>query len=122
MPAGWHERLVGWADGGFRFTVGPGSAPLAAALAETVRQAPVGSVAELCPAAIAVASGIGRRIAAAGGAALIVDYGHARSAPGDTLQAVRAHHPVPVLDDPGEADIPAHVAFEMVARARREEI
>ena len=38
-----------------------------------------------------------------GGVALIIDYGHERSAPGDTLQAVRGHRFAPVLDRPGRA-------------------
>ena len=74
-------------------------------------------MAELCPAAIALAGEIARRTAKDGGAALIVDYGHSRSAPGDTLQAVRHHRPEPALDAPGEADITAHVDFEALGRA-----
>lgn len=120
MPAGWHERLVDWADGGFRFAVGPGRAPLAEALPPAVASAAPGAVAELCPPAIAVAGEIARRVTGAGGAALIVDYGHARSAAGETLQAVRRHRFVPVLEAPGEADITAHVDFEPIARAARD--
>lgn len=48
--------------------------------------------------------------------ALFIDYGHARSAPGDTLQAVRKHcyeHP---LCSPGEADLTMHVDFDALAR------
>ena len=56
-------------------------------------------------------------LAEKGGAALFVDYGHGRTAPGDTLQAVRGHRYSPVLADPGEQDLTAHVDFEAVARA-----
>jgi NADH dehydrogenase [ubiquinone] 1 alpha subcomplex assembly factor 7 len=59
-------------------------------------------------------------IAAKGGIALIIDYGHERTAPGDTLQAVRAHRFAPVLDRPGEQDLTAHVDFEAAARAARQ--
>jgi NADH dehydrogenase [ubiquinone] 1 alpha subcomplex assembly factor 7 len=52
-----------------------------------------------------------------GGVALFIDYGHAKSAPGDTLQAVHAHRFAPVLANPGEQDLTAHVDFEAVARA-----
>ena len=45
------------------------------------------------PAAIAIAGAIGAPLAAAPGAALIIDYGHAAAACGDTLQAVRRHQP-----------------------------
>lgn len=59
---------------------------------------------------------IASHLAAHGGIALIVDYGHERSAPGDTVQAVRAHRYASVLEQPGEQDLTAHVDFEAVAR------
>ena len=55
------------------------------------------------------------RIASHGGAALFIDYGHLRSAIGDTLQAIRAHRYEGVLDSPGEADLTAHVDFAQLA-------
>ena len=54
-----------------------------------------------------------------GGIALFIDYGHARSGRGDTLQAVRRHGFAPVLADPGEQDLTSHVDFEAVERAAR---
>ena len=39
-------------------------------------------------------------------------------APGDTLQAVRGHAFAPVLADPGEQDLTAHVDFEALAQGR----
>jgi SAM-dependent MidA family methyltransferase len=63
---------------------------------------------------------IAQRLAAQGGAALLVDYGHSASAPGDTLQAVRGHAYAPVLESPGEQDLTAHVDFEAVGRAARD--
>ena len=57
-----------------------------------------------------------RRIAADGGAALLIDYG-AWGSRGDTLQAVRGHAYADPLEAPGEADLTAHVDFEAVARA-----
>jgi SAM-dependent MidA family methyltransferase len=65
----------------------------------------------------AIAAEIGARLADAPGAALIIDYGHLHSAVGDTLQAVRRHAFVDILDHPGEADMTAHVDFEALARA-----
>ena len=47
----------------------------------------------------------------------MVDYGHERSAPGDTVQAVRGHAFAPILASPGEHDLTAHVDFEAVAQA-----
>ena len=59
-------------------------------------------------------------LAQKGGVALFIDYGHERSAPGDTLQAVRGHQFSPVLANPGEQDLTAHVDFEAVTRAATE--
>lgn len=44
-------------------------------------------------------------------AALFIDYGHTERAPGDTLQAVRAHRYEHPLTSPGEADLTTHVDF-----------
>ncbi|HMI39612.1 MAG TPA: SAM-dependent methyltransferase [Sphingomicrobium sp.] len=65
----------------------------------------------------AVARDISAGIASRGGAALIVDYGHLRSAIGDTLQAVQGHRYADVLANPGEQDLTSHVDFETLARA-----
>ena len=59
-------------------------------------------------------------LAVKGGAALIIDYGYERTAPGDSLQAVRGHGYSPILANPGEQDLTAHVDFEAVAAAARE--
>jgi len=50
------------------------------------------------------------------GHALFIDYGHLQSGVGDTLQAVKNHKFWPILDDPGTADITAHVDFEYLAK------
>lgn len=52
-----------------------------------------------------------------GGAALVIDYGHLRSDAGDTLQAVARHTYADPLENPGGADLTAHVDFEALARA-----
>ncbi len=110
----WHERLVDLADGRFRFVTG-----------ETVGRedlptvADDDAIAELNEAGAALAGAIGGRLAAQGGAALAIDYGHAMSAAGETLQAVRAHDYADPLMDPGSADITAHVDFAALVRAAR---
>ena len=76
-----------------------------------------GEIVESSPARDGAVAAIARRLTEHGGVALIVDYGHAHSAPGDTLQAVRRHRFAPVLAAPGEQDLTAHVDFEAVARA-----
>jgi NADH dehydrogenase [ubiquinone] 1 alpha subcomplex assembly factor 7 len=79
-----------------------------------------GDIVETSPARDEAVSQIARHLVAGGGAAVIIDYGHSKSAPGDTLQAVRGHAFAPVLDQPGEQDLTAHVDFEAVAKAALE--
>jgi SAM-dependent MidA family methyltransferase len=76
-----------------------------------------GEIVETSPAREDAVRSIATCLAAKGGAALFIDYGHDRSAPGDTLQAVRGHRFAPVLADPGEQDLTSHVDFEAVANA-----
>ncbi|WP_347402747.1 class I SAM-dependent methyltransferase [Sphingomonas hankyongi] len=76
-----------------------------------------GEIDEESPAREAAAGDVARHLASHGGLALIVDYGHARTAPGDTLQAVRGHRYAPVLDRPGEQDLTSHVDFEAIGRS-----
>ena len=71
------------------------------------------------PVRAAVTAKIATRIAREGGVALIIDYGHAVSAPGDTLQAVKGHRYADPLAEPGEADLTAHVDFTALAAAVR---
>jgi SAM-dependent MidA family methyltransferase len=78
-----------------------------------------GETIEDSPARDEAVSEVATRIVESGGVAIIIDYGHSKSAPGDTLQAVRGHAFAPVLDGPGEQDLTAHVDFEAVARAAR---
>ncbi|MGI8526323.1 MAG: class I SAM-dependent methyltransferase [Pseudolabrys sp.] len=59
-----------------------------------------------------VAMELGRRIAREPSAALVIDYGHAESAPGDTFQAVGRHGFADPLSEPGAVDLTAHVDFE----------
>ena len=79
-----------------------------------------GDIVETSPARDDAVTEIASRLATNGGAALIIDYGHAKSAPGDTLQAVRGHRFAPLLDKPGEQDLTAHVDFEVLGKAARD--
>lgn len=116
---GWRERMIGLDDAGeLCFGIGPAS--LADEdLPSAARNAAPGAALETQPLANAVAASIGERIAAHGGAALVIDYGYARSAPGDTLQALYRHEFDPALARPGEADLTAHVNFEALGHAFR---
>ncbi|MEI4231363.1 class I SAM-dependent methyltransferase [Roseovarius sp. D22-M7] len=111
---GWRERLVALREGALTFALGAPVAP--PDLAHRVADTKPGDIVETCAPGCAIAAEIGGRIAAHGGAALIVDYGGWRSL-GDTLQAVRQQAPADPLESPGEADLTAHVDFEALAQA-----
>jgi SAM-dependent MidA family methyltransferase len=116
---GWHERQVGL-DGAGKLAFGLAPCPLPAAMVPAwAKDAKPGEVIEMSPARDQAAREIGARLAGMGGAALIIDYGHLRSSPGDTLQAVKAHAFQGVLECPGDADITSHVDFEALALALR---
>jgi SAM-dependent MidA family methyltransferase len=104
---GWTERYV--QDG--RFIEQPAAAP--------TRQAGDGEIVEICEPALSLATTLSRRFEKTGGAALLLDYGPERSAPGDSLQAVRDGRPTDPLAAPGLADLTAHVDFQAIADAAR---
>jgi NADH dehydrogenase [ubiquinone] 1 alpha subcomplex assembly factor 7 len=109
---GWRERLVALdAEERLAFAEGPESAALSLLVAPERRAAPPGTVVEICPAAVALAAALGDRLARQPGAALFIDYGYRAPPAGPTLAAVRHHEAAGVLDDPGGADLSAHVDF-----------
>jgi NADH dehydrogenase [ubiquinone] 1 alpha subcomplex assembly factor 7 len=120
--AGWCERLVTLsADGrSLILTLGPPGPQAEILTAQAKLNTPPGAIAEVSPAAIGIAAEIGRRLAAHGGAALIIDYGNDRPPGEPTLQAVRRHARHDVLAQPGRADLTAHVDFAALARAATE--
>ena len=107
--AGWREVVVDCREG--RFVPMAGSKPMDAAVPAGLRQAEPGTLVETCPAAAATVYEIAGRLAAQGGAALLIDYGHDAPRTGSTFQAVRAHQKVDAFAMPGEADLTAHVDF-----------
>lgn len=121
-PVGWRERRIGWdADiGGLRWVLAAAPDPAAALIDPTLDSAPVGAIAEVGLAGRVLAAELGRRIAAEGGAALIIDYGYAAPGTGDTFQAVRRHRFADPLAAPGEADLTAHVDFAALAAVARQ--
>lgn len=76
-----------------------------------------GEIVESSPARDAAIETVAAHLAKHGGVALLIDYGHERTAPGDTLQAVSRHGFASLLDKPGEQDLTSHVDFEAVAAA-----
>jgi NADH dehydrogenase [ubiquinone] 1 alpha subcomplex assembly factor 7 len=116
--SGWRERLV--TIEGERFVPAAGPPVPAAAVPDLIRAAPPGTVLETSPASLAYVRRLADCMNMHGGAALIVDYGHDRLCPGETLQAVRMHEYADPWIEPGESDLTAHVDFESLARAAAE--
>jgi NADH dehydrogenase [ubiquinone] 1 alpha subcomplex assembly factor 7 len=118
--AEWAERVVTLDESDrLVFADGPENAALSLLVPAALRGRPSGTIVEICPAAAALAAALGERLAAQPGAALFVDYGYFPSAPGSTLAALRRHRAAPLLDDPGDADLSAHVDFAAFAAAAR---
>ena len=114
---GWHERQIEIdVAGNLVFTIAPDPLPQFDRLMPPgLRNAPDGSIFEWR--ADYVAMELGKRLARDGGAALVIDYGHAESAIGDTLQAVGQHAFADPLSAPGNIDLTAHVDFQALAKA-----
>jgi NADH dehydrogenase [ubiquinone] 1 alpha subcomplex assembly factor 7 len=113
---GWHERTIEiGADGALAF--GAAAGPMLrfeVLLPPLLRAAPVGAVFEWRPDTEIMK--IAGRLRDSGGAALIIDYGHTRSDAGDTFQAIARHSFADPLQNPGLADVTAHVDFQALAR------
>ncbi|SNR47499.1 class I SAM-dependent methyltransferase [Puniceibacterium sediminis] len=110
----WRERVVGLRGGELAF--GMTDALPDPRLTVRLDDTRDGDLIETCAPAKPIAAALGSRIATHGGLALIADYGGWRSL-GDTFQAVRRHQSTDPLQDPGQADLTAHVDFEALAEA-----
>lgn len=119
---GWEERVVATDIGGTALIYASRdlTSEDRARLPVHITDMPEGTVFEFSPARDLFITAVCRRLKEYGGAALFIDYGYERSAPGETLQAVRAHEYVPVLSRPGESDISAHVDFGKLLRIARD--
>ncbi|MEP3114720.1 class I SAM-dependent methyltransferase [Nisaea sp.] len=108
----WRERCIAWDNesGALGWSEIPAPAELIRLVPSAL--APVeGDIFEICEDGRTVAEQIARHIARCGGAGLFLDYGHGKSAFGDTFQALRSHQYADLLDNPGTADLTAHVDF-----------
>ncbi|PWA81994.1 S-adenosyl-L-methionine-dependent methyltransferase MidA [Artemisia annua] len=74
---------------------------------------------EVCPKAMDLTQSIAKRISSDGGGALIIDYG-LDGIVSDSLQAIRKHKFVDMLDDPGSADLSAYVDFPAIRHSAEE--
>jgi NADH dehydrogenase [ubiquinone] 1 alpha subcomplex assembly factor 7 len=116
--AGMAERRVGWdADAQqLMFT----TAPAGLSLAKSGSAIPVGTIMEQCPAARSIMRHLAQHWQTHGGAGLFIDYGYFGDAHQDTLQAVKSHLFHPILSNPGDADLTAHVDFASLMDVARD--
>jgi NADH dehydrogenase [ubiquinone] 1 alpha subcomplex assembly factor 7 len=113
---GWTERLIA-GDDPFYFVA---SEPIADAIrhAENLPEtSPINAIKETCPPALAIAESIAKRLVDHSGACLIIDYGYADDAVGETWQAIQHHEFVDPLVAPGDSDLTAHVNFKALCQA-----
>ena len=113
QDGGWAERCVQWDGKRFALALRPG--------VETRPPAGLprpadGDIFELSDARMRFVTRVNDALIARNGAALFIDYGHAKTSFGDTLQAMRDHQFSSPFDAPGEADITSHVDFEQAVR------
>ncbi|MFL0354941.1 class I SAM-dependent methyltransferase [Erythrobacter sp. GH1-10] len=114
---GWHERMIGLEGDKFAFVAG--QEPMDDIVPTSWQSAAQGSMIETSTAAATLMAEIAQRLADQGGAALIIDYGSFELRGGSTLQALKEHKKVDPLSHPGEADITAHVDFEMLVEVAK---
>jgi SAM-dependent MidA family methyltransferase len=110
----WRERMV--TRSGDRLIRALSAPALLPMLVHRLDDTAEGDIVEFCPTGTRISADLGARIAALGGAALIVDYGDWRAL-GDTFQALHAHARADPYEAPGTADLTAHVDFEALALA-----
>jgi len=106
----WHERQIAFDEVSGTLTIR--TAPQPSLMGPILPEAPDGSVLETRTLSPEIY--IAARLRDDGGAALIIDYGYYPSQSADTLQAVRQHKPVSIVESPGEVDLTAHVNFHYI--------
>jgi NADH dehydrogenase [ubiquinone] 1 alpha subcomplex assembly factor 7 len=113
----WRERGVTITpSGAFAFALGDAVQGDGLPDAALGIDAAEGAILETRPAVGSLLSSLASRAGPAPLATLIVDYGHAETAMGDTLQAVHRHRFADPLVMQGKADLTAHVDFAEIKR------
>ncbi|RZC87510.1 hypothetical protein C5167_036051 [Papaver somniferum] len=122
---GWCEKMVDVADdASFRFVLSQQPTPATLYLMKRCTWATKEDIAkldqiEICLKGMDLTQTIAKRIGSDGGGALIIDYG-SDGIVSDSLQAIRKHKFVDILDDPGSADLSAYVDFASIRNSAKE--
>ncbi|KAL8251278.1 hypothetical protein R6Q59_034971 [Mikania micrantha] len=122
---GWCEKMIDVGeDSKFRIVLSPQPTPATLYLLKRFKWARTEELTklehvEVCPRAMDLTQTIAKRISSDGGGALIIDYG-LDAIVSDSLQAIRKHKFVNILDDPGSADLSAYVDFPAIKNSAEE--
>ncbi|KAL1173352.1 hypothetical protein V6Z11_A05G406800 [Gossypium hirsutum] len=122
---GWCEKMIDVTeDSSFRFVLSPQPTPATLYLMKRFKWAVPKEVEklnqiEVCPKAMDLTSTLAKRIGVDRGGALIIDYG-LNGVVSDSLQAIRKHKFVNILDNPGSADLSAYVDFASIKHSAEE--
>ncbi|EGC28255.1 hypothetical protein DICPUDRAFT_160448 [Dictyostelium purpureum] len=110
------EDITASNDYHLRFVQSRGSTAMATAVKNYLPEFGIdGYQVELGVAGLAISQLISKRIEKSGGAALIIDYGYDKIVK-NSLQAIRNHEFVELLDKPGSADLSVWVDFQTLRR------
>ncbi|CAH8384940.1 unnamed protein product [Eruca vesicaria subsp. sativa] len=124
-PRGWCEKMVDVGeDSEFRFVLSPQPTPASLYLMKrctwaTPEEREKLEHIEISPKCMDLTQEMAKRIGSDGGGALIIDYGRDELI-SDSLQAIRKHKFVNILDDPGSADLSAYVDFPSIKHSAEE--
>ncbi|WOL02986.1 NADH dehydrogenase [Canna indica] len=122
---GWCEKMIDVSeDSLFRFVLSPHPTPARLYLTKCLQWASPEEVEnlnhiEICIKSMELTHQVAKRISTDGGGALIVDYGK-DGLISDSLQAIRKHKFVDILDNPGSADLSAYVDFASIRHSAEE--
>ncbi|TYH20142.1 hypothetical protein ES288_A05G407800v1 [Gossypium darwinii] len=122
---GWCEKMIDVTeDSSFHFVLSPQPTPATLYLMKRCKWAVPKEVEklnqiEVCPKAMDLTSTLAKRIGVDRGGALIIDYG-LNGVVSDSLQAIRKHKFVNILDNPGSADLSAYVDFASIKHSAEE--
>jgi len=115
---GWRERLIDVSKDEDRLAfVEADSLVTEGLIPDTLPGNKIGDVYEDQRISQTIMQDIAGRIVDQGGVGIFIDYGHDRHGVGDTLQALKNHQFVDVLECPGDQDLTTHVDFEQLEKA-----
>ncbi|MEN3931251.1 SAM-dependent methyltransferase [Microvirga sp. W0021] len=111
----WRQRCIGLAEDNHSFRFGL----FKSEQINMPLKPEEGQLLEYPAASISYMTDLSLRLKKQSGTALLIDYGYAAPAYGDSLQALYRHQFVDVLERAGEADLTTHVCFQYLASVAR---